>query len=279
MKLPTKTKKLSAKKLQSFRIVIWNYFNEHGRTFSWRQTENPYHIMVSEVMLQQTQTYRVEKKYEQFIKEFPDFQSLAKAPLRDVLTAWQGLGYNRRALSLQKTVQTIMKVHHGILPNNPETLIAFPGIGKATAASICAFAFNKPTVFIETNIRSVFIHFFFQNAVQVHDNDLYPFIEQSLEKSNPRYWYYALMDYGVMLKKKSTNPSRKSVHHNKQSAFKGSDRQIRGLILKILMNRPVLTIQELLENINRDGERVKRILSDLMQEGFIKLHQECLSIC
>ena len=267
------------KKVQAFRTIIWDYFDEHGRNFSWRQTQNPYHILISEIMLQQTQTHRVEKKFEHFIEVFPDFHSLAKAPLRGVLSAWQGLGYNRRALALQKTAQNIVQEHNGTLPNNPEILVTFPGIGKATAASICAFAFNKPTVFIETNIRTVFIHFFFANAELVHDNDLYPLVEQTLDTSNPRHWYYALMDYGVMLKKKMINPSRKSVHHTKQSAFQGSDRQIRGLILKALTNQSALTIQELLENINRDEERVQRIIYDLMQEGFIICRHERLSIC
>jgi A/G-specific adenine glycosylase len=279
MKLPTKTKKLSAKSVEQFRCHIRDYFNIHGRSFSWRQTQNPYHIVVSEIMLQQTQTYRVEKKYDLFIEQFPDIQSLAQASLRNVLAAWQGLGYNRRALALHKTAQIIVNQYNSCVPNNPEILVTFPGIGKATAASICAFAFNKPTVFIETNIRSVYIQFFFPNTAKIHDNDLYPLIEQTLDTAHPRRWYYALMDYGVMLKKTNINPSLRSIHHTTQSIFEGSDRQIRGLILKILTSKSPVTIQELLVDINRDEQRVQRIMSDLMQEGFIECKGQLVKIC
>lgn len=276
--VPIKSKNLSLKKVQSFQKTIWDYFEHHGRSFSWRCTDNPYHILVSEIMLQQTQTHRVEKKFEHFIERFPDVKSLACASLGDVLSCWQGLGYNRRALSLQKTAQKIVDEYGALVPDNPEILNTFPGIGKATAASICAFAFNKPTIFIETNIRAVFIHFFFLHADQIHDNDLYPLVNQTVDVSNPRCWYYALMDYGVMLKKKCANPSRKSAHHTQQSAFEGSDRQIRGLILKELTSKKVLTIQELLDTINRNEERVQRILYDLVQEGFIICRHEYVSI-
>ena len=174
--------KLSKKKIKEFQNIIYAYYNEHKRDFAWRNTTNPYNIVVSEIMLQQTQTHRVATKYEQFIQKFPDFKTLATAPLKELLLAWQGLGYNRRALALQKTAQIVMLEHNGILPQNPEILKTFPGIGKATAASICAFAFNMPTVFIETNIRSVYIHFFFHNQINIKDAQFLPFIEQTLNK-------------------------------------------------------------------------------------------------
>ncbi|MEX0939788.1 MAG: hypothetical protein WDZ41_00335 [Candidatus Babeliales bacterium] len=271
-----KQNKLNKEQLNSFKTTIWDYFHAFGRSFAWRETTNPYHVVVSEIMLQQTQTYRVDDKYQIFIEKFPNFSVLAQAPLRDVLTVWQGLGYNRRALFLHKLAQKVITEYDGILPDNPELLINLPGIGKATAASICAFAFNQPTIFIETNIRAVFIHFFFLNQEKVHDNEIFPLIEQTIEQKNARQWYYALMDYGVMLKKKFPNPSRKSKHHLKQSKFEGSDRQIRGMILKILTVQPVITYQELNDMIQDD--RMQFILQDLCREELIKKKANLFSI-
>lgn len=269
---------LTPKACVSFQTIIWSYYHEHGRAFAWRETNDPYHIVVSEIMLQQTQTHRVAKKYFEFISKFPDFKTLAHASLRDLLLAWQGLGYNRRALALQKTAQKVMEEYEGILPANPELLVEFPGIGKATASSICAFAFNMPTIFVETNIRSVYIHFFFQEHSTVNDKTIIPLVEQTVDQKNPREWYYALMDYGVMLKKKFPNPSRKSAHHATQSTFEGSDRQVRGLILKTLALSQPLSSTLLAQLINRDLDRVERIVEDLCNEGFIKKNNTLVSI-
>ncbi|HEX2978510.1 MAG TPA: hypothetical protein VHO47_05305 [Candidatus Babeliales bacterium] len=260
---------LVADEIASFQKTIWDYFNERGRSFSWRQTQNPYHIVVSEVMLQQTQTFRVAPKYEQFIAAFPDFQTLATAQFSEVLRYWKGLGYNRRALNLQKLAQEVMHKFGGILPTIPEIIDEFPGIGPATASSICAFAFNAPSVFIETNIRAVYIHFFFQGKEKVHDSEIRPFVELTLDKENPRLWYYALMDYGVMLKKMYPNPSRKSAHHTTQTKFEGSDRQIRGMILQSLLESPKLSLIDLFSLINREPTRIERILYELCKENLV----------
>ncbi|MGE0206230.1 MAG: A/G-specific adenine glycosylase [Candidatus Babeliales bacterium] len=260
---------LKQNNIQEFKSIIWDYFNAHGRQFSWRQTAEPYHIVVSEIMLQQTQTHRVAGKFEQFITLFPTFQALAQAQLHDVLAAWQGLGYNRRAMALQKTAQKVVHEYNGMLPNDPEILVTFPGIGKATAASICAFAFNKPTTFIETNIRTVFIQFFFHNRADVHDKELFPLVERTVDQERPRLWYYALMDYGVMLKKNIPNPSRRSKHHTVQSKFEGSDRQIRGMILKILTQAKIASYHDFIGLIDRKEDRIQKILDDLCAEGFL----------
>lgn len=261
---------LTYEQIQHFRDIIWHYFNLHGRTFEWRETNDEYNIFVSEVMLQQTQTQRVIDKYRLFIERFPNFKILAEAPLRDLLISWQGLGYNRRALYLQKSAQIISNDYSGILPKTPEILITLPGIGKATAGSICAFAFNKPTVFIETNIRSVFIHHFFSGKTSIHDKEVYPLIQETLDIIRPRLWYYALMDYGVMLKKNIKNPSRKSIHYTRQSSFSGSDRQVRGKILKILTQEMMLSQDQIVSMLKENPERIERILNDLCNEGFIK---------
>ena len=220
--------------LSSFTKAIWDFYNANGRVFAWRHVDDPYKIVVSEIMLQQTQTHRVAQKYAIFIEEFPSFEKLAQAPLRNVLMHWQGLGYNRRGKYLHEIAQKVITEYNGSLPSSPEILITFPGIGSATAASIAAFAFNTPTVFIETNIRAVFIHWFFKDKTNVKDAELIPLIRAAVDKERARDWYYALMDYGVMLKKNSINPSRRSAHHAKQSRFEGSDRQIRGIVLKLL---------------------------------------------
>lgn len=213
---------------------IYSYYRSHKRLFPWRDTENTYHVYLSEVMLQQTQTGRVREKFAEFLSVLPTWQALATAPLSAVLSLWQGLGYNRRAKFLHESAQRIVRDHEGTVPSDIETLESLPGIGPATARSIAAFAYNKPVVFIETNIRTVFIHEFFPGEREVSDADLLPFIEATLDRDNPRQWYYALMDYGVMLKQTLPNPSRRSKHHVVQSRFEGSDRQIRGACIRAL---------------------------------------------
>ena len=259
--------------LHEFKNLIWSYYAAHGRLFDWRNTDDPYKVFISEVMLQQTQTYRVAPKFAQFIGAFESFDALANASLKDVLYHWQGLGYNRRGMYLHQAAQIIVRDHVGILPSDPNLLIALPGIGKATAASIAAFAFNMPTVFIETNIRTVFIHFFFADKKDVDDKEILPLVQAAVDLENPREWYYALMDYGVMLKKTLPNPSRKSKHHQKQSKFEGSDRQIRGKIIKILTqaSEPV-SQQELIKAVGDNEQRTCRIIQQLKDEKFIAFH-------
>ncbi len=255
--------------MSSFQRLILEFYKEHRRDLPWRNTDNPYRILVSEIMLQQTQVERVMEKYERFIEVFPDILSLAKAPLKDVLGVWQGLGYNRRAISLVKLAEVLLTEHNGELPNNPEVLVKLPGIGCATAGSLLAFAFRKPSVFIETNIRRVFIHHFFQDREGIRDDEIMPLVEATLYKANPRDWYYALMDYGSTLKKKIANPNRKSAHYTRQSAFEGSDRKIRGLILKLLVRETSMTEKDITKAVDSDRERIKRVLSVLTREGFI----------
>lgn len=256
--------------IEKFNKIVWDYYFKNKRDFPWRRTRNPYRIFVSEVMLQQTQTgKRTVDKYMQFITLFPDFESLATASVGKVLKAWQGLGYNKRALNLRKAAQVIIENYQGKLPDDPVLLDQLPGIGEATSNSIAAFGFNKPVVFIETNIRTVFIHHFFKNRTNVRDEEILPLVEKTLNTKNAREWYSALMDYGVHLKKEYPNPGRKSAHHQKQSKFEGSNRQVRGLILKTLIKER-LTDQELAQKIDKPISRVRKNLKDLAEEGFIK---------
>jgi A/G-specific adenine glycosylase len=255
--------------ISRFRTMVLTYYSEHGRDLAWRRTRDPYRILVSEIMLQQTQVERVLEKYPAFIASFPDFPSLAGAPLTDVLAVWQGMGYNRRAISLQKCARRVVEEYDGVLPQDPEILETFPGIGRATAASICAFAFNMPVVFIETNIRRVFIHFFFDDHETVDDTEILPVARQALFRQDPRTWYNALMDLGAALKKTGENPNRRSRHYTKQAAFEGSDRKIRGHILRLLLAEKHLKQKDIVEKFSDDPARIIRILDDLEAEGFI----------
>jgi A/G-specific adenine glycosylase len=249
--------------------MVLDQYRNHGRDLAWRRTTDPYRILVSEIMLQQTQVERVAVKYPQFIAAFPDFPTLAIAPLAEVLAVWQGMGYNRRAVSLQKCARRVVEEHGGILPQDPEILATFPGIGRATAASICAFAFNMPVVFIETNIRRVFIHYYFCDQEQVDDAEILPLARQALAGQDPRTWYNALMDLGTVLKKTVQNPNRRSRQYTKQPAFEGSDRKIRGGILRLLLECPGQHIDELIRNTGEERERVLRIIGSLEKEGFV----------
>jgi A/G-specific adenine glycosylase len=255
--------------IREFREMVLVYYREHGRDLAWRRTMDPYRILVSEIMLQQTQVERVAIKYPVFLAAFPDFPSLADSPLSEVLAVWQGMGYNRRAISLQKCARRVIDEFDGVLPQDPEILATFPGIGRATASSICVFAFNLPVVFIETNIRRVFIHFFFGDHEEVNDSAILPIAQEALPVQDPRTWYNALMDLGTVLKKTGENPNRRSRHYTKQSAFEGSDRKIRGSILRLLLAEKNLTQEDIIGKYSEDPIRIARILHDLADEGFI----------
>lgn len=257
-----------------FHQYIYAFYAEHKRSFAWRYTNNAYLVLVSEIMLQQTQTHRVCDIFESFLEQFPTLFELATAPLSTVLTAWQGLGYNRRAKFLHQTAQLICTLHDGIIPKNPITLKQFPGIGSYTSCSIATFAYNVPTTFIETNIRAVFIHHFFNNQINIHDQDIFPFISKYLDVNNPRSWYYALMDYGSFLKKQNQNPNRKSAHYTLQSKFKGSDRQIRGIIIRALTQHKKLTKDQLSTFTQADLERIDSIIEKLLNEKLIQKTQD-----
>ena len=282
--------------IKTFQKTVWEFYEKNKRTFPWRDTADPYKILVSEVMLQQTQTSRVVEKYQVFLKAFPTIESLAKSPQSKVLKHWQGLGYNRRALFLKKSAEMICNdvlIHHYKL--GVEYLQTLPGIGPNTAGAIVAFAYNKPVVFIETNIRRVFIHSFFSDSTNVPDSEIFPLIQACLplpreeqnrstiggsefisegSSRNPegvsrdvREWYYALMDYGAYLAKAVQNPNRKSKHYTKQSKFEGSIRQTRGLLIKALLKKP-MTYEKLMESSN-NPHQLNEALEKLVKEGVI----------
>lgn len=257
--------------IADFKKKVKTFYWSQGRDLPWRRTRDPYRILVSEVMLQQTQVERVQTFYEKFIKRFPDFAALAKSKKSDVLRMWQGLGYNRRALALREIAKIIVKKYGGKLPCEREMLELFPGIGPYTAGAIRVFAFGEPEVFIETNIRRVFIHFFFPKRENVHDCEILSLVEKTLNHKDPREWYSALMDYGAMLGVTAkANPNRRSAHYTKQSKFIGSDREIRGNILRLVLARKEMSMENLGKAIPRPRKRIVKIVNVLSREGFLK---------
>lgn len=252
-----------------FRSIILDYYAWAGRRMPWRDTPTPYWVFVSEMMLQQTQVKRVMEKFPPFVARFPSFTALAAAPFSGILSEWSGLGYNRRARFMHRAAQEIVSVHNGRLPDEPQQLQSLPGIGPNTAGSIAAFAFNQPVVFIETNIRRVFLHFFFPGEDQVHDKRLLPLIDATLDRDEPRRWYWALMDYGVALARVTLNPNRRSRHYTRQKPFAGSDRQLRGRILKALTQGDSLSAAELPTVTGYDQARSEAVATQLETEGLL----------
>jgi A/G-specific adenine glycosylase len=261
-----------------FQKMVGDFYRQYGRDLPWRPpslklrkdtTLDAYAILVSEVMLQQTQVTRVIPKYQEFLRLFPDITALASAPLADVLKVWSGLGYNRRAKYLHDAAKQLSGQSVWTL----QTLQSCKGMGPNTAAAVMAYAYNQPIAFIETNIRTVFIHHFFSTTSapglardNIADGELLPLVEQSLDVNNPREWYWALMDYGAYLKSKAGNASRRSKHYTKQPPFEGSRRQIRGQVLRLLARHNERFEQ--LHAIVPDG-RLSSVLEELCAEGLV----------
>lgn len=274
------------------------------RDLPWRRTYDPYAIWISEVMLQQTQVSRVDGRWQRWLERFPTVDALAAAAPSDVLEEWQGLGYNRRALSVHRAAQAISEAG-GIFPQDSKELVKLPGIGPATAAGICAFAFNLHGVYLETNVRTVFLHELYPQAEGVPDSELVPLVELTCPASaadavdadgaandattelTPRSWYYALLDYGAYLKKTIPNPSRRSKSHVKQSRFEGSHRQKRAELLRVLLAHKDeggaefdMLHQELCQiEVNAGRETLDEqvtlgLLEELAKEGFCQKNDE-----
>lgn len=254
----------------AFRRLVHEYYRACGRDLPWRQTCDPYAILVSEVMLQQTQVERVVPKYLAFLAAFPTPAALAAASVPELLAAWQGLGYNRRALALQATARRIDGDFAGHLPTDMDLLRTLPGIGPYTAAAVLAFACDQPTLVLETNIRAVYLHTFFPGEERVSDRQLLPLVEATLDRRRPRDWYNGLMDLGGELKRRHGNPARRSAHHARQGRFAGSDREIRGAVLRLLLGQEALPLAELERLLPREAGRVARLVDCLVAEGFLE---------
>ncbi|MCA9334995.1 A/G-specific adenine glycosylase [Candidatus Saccharibacteria bacterium] len=247
-----------------FRRLIHQKGEEMYRDMPWRIDTRPYYVLVSELMLQQTQVDRVIPKFEFFIEAFPTERALAQASLADVLKLWQGLGYNRRAKFLHESAKMI--IDSGGFPKNESGLMALPGVGKNTAGAIMAYVYNQPALFVETNVRAVYIHHFFDEQDIVDDKDIYDLLAQTIDIDHPRIFYWAIMDYGTWLKKQGVAPSR-SKHYKRQSSFKGSVREVRGAIIAILSSDA--TSRDHIRLIIDDDERFEKAMLGLVRDGLI----------
>lgn len=257
---------------------VWEEGGRRYRDLPWRGIDDPYAVLLSEIMLQQTQVARVEKYWQRFLSLFPTLDALASAETSLVLEMWQGLGYNRRALALKRTAEICSAEHGGMLPETLDGLLALPGIGKATAGGVMAFAYQKPAVYLETNVRTVFIHELFPDAEKVSDKQIEIPVQRTCSVDDPRGWYYALLDYGNYLKATLPNPSRRSAHHAKQSKFEGSRRQKRAELVRFVLAQREASFDDLLAALTLfekgqgreapDAALVRSIADDLAQEGF-----------
>ena len=254
-----------------FREFIHTWYQEHGRAhLPWRHTRDPYRILVSEIMLQQTQVERVLPFYTAFLTSFPDIRTLANAPLAEVLVHWQGLGYNRRAKMLHEAAKRVEEEFDGTIPKDIALLESLPGIGHYTARAVAAFAWNQDVVFVETNLRTVIMHHFFPDTEKVSDTEVLRLLEKLLPVGNARVWYAALMDYGSYLKRTGVRVNTRSAHYIKQKPFRGSVREARGALLKALTKKPERK-ETLLMLLGLDrSAQVSVQLETLIQEGLIQ---------
>lgn len=250
-----------------FKEIIWQKGSELFRPMPWRTDTSPYYVLVSEIMLQQTQVERVIPKFEAFMKAFPSIEALARASLGDVLTLWSGLGYNRRAKFLHQAAQMVVDKYKAEFPSTLQELIMLPGVGVNTAGALLAYSFNQPVVFIETNIRTVYFYHLFKDHEDVSDKELKEVVEATVDHEHPREWYWALMDYGSFLKRQGAGMNSKSRHYKKQAPLKGSLREMRGQILKALTEDDK-TLSELKQHVTVD-ERFEPALEGLLKDGLI----------
>jgi A/G-specific adenine glycosylase len=256
---------------KEFRTLIYSFYEKEGRSFPWRKRLDPWGILVSEVMLQQTQTERVVPYWERWMEKWPRPGDLRRASLQEVLKEWSGLGYNRRGRYLRECAGIIAGEYGGRLPDTAAELEKLPGIGAYTAGAVSCFAWNRPEVFIETNIRAVMIHFFFGDRAGIRDSEILPLLEKHLDRENPRNWYWALMDYGAALKRLTPNPGRRGAAYSRQSGFRGSFRELRGSLIRALVSGGPAALGELgrLPEIGRDEKEIYRALQALEKESMV----------
>lgn len=277
------------------RVLEW--FDEHGRHLPWRETRDPYRTLVAEVMLQQTQTGRVAPSYETFLGRFPTLERLAHAPAMDVIQAWRGLGYNRRAVDLQRTAQAIARDHGGVFPREPMALRRLPGLGEYTSSAIACFAFDAQVPVVDTNVRRVLARAALgKDASEVRADRFATLATDWLPSGEAYRWNQALMDVGAMLCRvakpicakcplRTTCVYRTKGRHRtapvraekREERFEGSRRQKRGTIVDHLRRaaRKGITISELSHLMHPDGDSDPAVLVELLtkleKEGLAEL--------
>ncbi len=266
----------------AFRAAVLGLYAREGRDFPWRRTRDPWAIFVSEIMLQQTQTARVEPKYLAWMERFPDAASLAGVDLATLYDAWRGLGYNSRALRLRESARLCAELYDGLPPRDERLLLDLPGVGRYTARAVLAFAYDEPGAFLETNIRAALLFHFFRGADKVPDRDLEAVAEAVLDRDDPRTWYYALMDYGAWLKRREPNPSRRASAYSRQSKFEGSLRQARGAVLRALSAAGSSVAEgrrlaDMAAELGMEYGRVKDAAEGLCRDGLVRLEGDTVS--
>ncbi len=245
--------------------ALLNWFSEAARDLPWRRTRDPYRILVAEVMLQQTQVDRVLPKYEAFLERFPTLQALAEAPTADVIRMWSGLGYNRRAVNLQRAAREIVARYGGIFPQDVAILVTLPGIGPYTAGAVACFAFEQDVAFMDTNIRRVIRRVFTDPADMVTERPLLELARAALPVGRGWAWNQALMELGSLIctaeapacwrcplrdlcrnyaARRSSDEHltplqpRKRIAERREQPFIGSNRYFRGRIIEALRALP-----------------------------------------
>ncbi len=244
----------------------------HKRDLPWRHTFDPYKILVSEIMLQQTQVSRVVEKYYEFLRIFPDIYSLAHASTADVIRVWKGLGYNRRALYLKRAAEVLVRKYNGNFPQSANDLQEIPGIGKYTAGAILVFAFRKNIGVVDTNIRKIITGFFYdgiqqkESVIEQKASELVP-IGKSWE------WHQALMDYGAL--EFSKQKEKVAVGIRKGTAyvpFRDTNRFLRGRILDLIREKSIRETKLLTliyKTHRKDKQIIRTVISDLVREGLL----------
>jgi A/G-specific adenine glycosylase len=264
-----------AAQIRAFQKGVWDFYTTQGRhELPWRKTHDAYKILVSEVMLQQTQVERVIRYYERFVAAYPTPAALAKAPLGDVLRLWQGLGYNRRAKMLHQAAKVVTADLKGKMPKTIEGLEELPGVGHYTARAVAAFAYDIHSAMVETNIRTAVFYHFFPRTKEVSDAEVLAIVEATKPgKRSAREWYWALMDYGSALKRAGEKLNTKSKHYVRQEPFEGSYRQARGIILRALVGGPMASA-DLVEVLGpKRRTQARSSIATLTKEGLIELEE------
>lgn len=268
---------IDAQAAAELREYIWERGRELYRPMPWRDDTRAYYVLVSELMLQQTQVARVVPKFEAFVERFPDIATLAAATPADVLALWSGLGYNRRALYLHAAAQAVVREHQGVLPDNKAALVVLPGIGPNTAGALLAYAYNQPVVYIETNVRTVYLYHCFSDAEAVYDRDIAAVADMVLDRESPREFYWALMDYGAWLKSQGVRINAQSKHYKKQSQFKGSVREVRGIIVRELTKQGALP-RARMQQVVADDTRFEAALAGLVRDGLVMVQSDVIDL-
>lgn len=275
------------KRIREFNEILFDWNDDVYRPMDWRPkkrdtkaTLDPYRILVSEIMLQQTQVDRVRTKFAQFLQRFPDVEALANAPLSAVLTLWSGLGYNRRAKYLHQAAQEVVHAYGGNFPRDFSALQKLPGIGRSTAGAIMAFAWNEPYPMIDTNLRRILVRTFYDGKIP-SDAVLFDFAQSMIPEGRGRAWNYAMLDLGALVCTARRHSDEcpmfdfhgdvtDFVYKKAPSKFKGSKRSYRGALLKLLVQKGTcrrVDAEKLFVGTPYDG---KAVVNELIAEGIIK---------